>query len=406
MTKNGGRSRLAALSLCALLGAIVAWADTARAFVVKRTSGGLAVHWPGDSVVFVINPTMDTMVSGSVTSTTAAVQAWSASGGPEMTVVPGNTPAVPAVDGQNSIIFANHGFLPAGDALAVTLVSFNAATGEIVDTDIVVNGVHSFGVLPSGTMPPAGTAAVAMEGAAGDTGDSTGLLVFDFQHVVAHEVGHSLGLSDSIDEQSALMYPYTKPHDTSVRMPAQDDVDGVSDIYAASSTAAAPAPSGCGKSSVAGSGVRTKDAEAAVALVFVAGAWIVSRRRARALVPVGAAVLALVSGPRPASSAQHPSTGHVDATARVVGATTHSVAGTFQTVVDLVPGACDGVRTCPSRARAHVWGGTMNGITQQVGEAMAPEVDDDVDLAFSGAASGSGPQEAVVLAVRKALRRP
>jgi hypothetical protein len=48
----------------------------------------------------------------------------------------------------------------------------------------------------------------------------------------------------------------------------------------------------------------------------------------------------------------------------------------------------------------------MNGITQQVGQGLAPEVDDDVDLAFAGAASGSGPQEAVVLAVRRALRRP
>jgi hypothetical protein len=406
MTKNGRRSRLAALSLCVVLAGFAACAGTARAFMVKQTSSGLAVHWPGDSVAFVVNPTMDSMVSGSVTSATAAVQAWSASGAPALTVEPGNTPAVPAVDGQNSIIFAAHGFLPAGDALAVTLVSFNAATGEIVDTDIVINGVHSFGVLPSGTMPPAGTASVAMEGASGDTADSTGLLVFDFQHVVAHEVGHSLGLSDSIDEQTALMYPYTKPHDTSVRMPALDDLDGVSDIYANATAAAAPASSGCGKSSVAGSGVRAKDAEAAVALIVVAGAWIVSRRRARALVPVGAACLALLASPRAASSAQPPQTVHVDATARVVGATTRSVGGAFQTVVDLVPGTCDDVKTCPARARARVWGGTMNGITQEVGEGVTPEIDDDVDLAFAGTASGSEPQEAVVLAVRRPLRRP
>jgi matrixin len=402
MLSDGRRSRLAAVSVCATLAGFIAGAGTAQAFVLKRTSLGLPVRWSAAEVGFVVDQAVDTSVSGGVQAVNTAVDAWRVPGAPALTLTIGNTPSVPAVDGQNSVIFAKNGFLPAGQALAVTLVSFDATTGEIVDTDIVVNGTHAFGVLPAGATPPSGAVAVSNEGGSED--DSTGQdhMAFDFQHVVAHEVGHALGLLDSTDDDSALMYAYTKPNDAAVRAPAEDDMSGISELYGGG-VASSP-PAGCGKANVAGSPVRSGDTEIALALVALVGAWVVSGRRARLIVPCGAALLALGARPLPAHSAQRPVTSRSYATAHVVGAMTENVEGVFQTTVDLVPIACSRAETCPRRVR--VWGGTMGSITQAVDGSLAPQVGDDVDIAFADVAPGQGPQEASVLVVRRSTGQP
>ncbi len=402
MFGHGRRSRLAAISFCTTVAGLIAWAASAQAYAIKLTPLGLPVRWPEAHVGFVVDRAVDESVSGGVQAVTAAVGAWHVPSAPALTVTIGQTPSVPAVDGQNSVIFAANGFLPAGNALAITLVSFDAVTGDIVDTDIVVNGIHAFSVLPSDATPPADAEAFAMEGGAGvDDPRSQAHLAFDLQHVVAHEVGHALGLADSTDSNSALMYPYTKPNDASVRGPAEDDTDGISDLY--SSGVVPSSSSGCG-ANVAGAPVRSRDAGAALALAVIAGAWVASRRRAHRLVPFGAILLAVGAGPLPAHSAERPVASRVYETAHVVGATTEKVGGVFQTTLDLVPTPCSGATDCPRRVR--VWGGTIDGITQAVDGAVAPRVDDDVDVTLAAMPSGPEPQEAFVIATRTPSRRP
>jgi hypothetical protein len=87
-----------------------------------------------------------------------------------------------------------------------------------------------------------------------------------------------------------------------------------------------------------------------------------------------------------------------------VGATTENAGGVFLTTVDLVPIERSRAEVCPRRVR--VWGGTMGAITQAVDGSVAPQVGDDVDIAFGDLASGEGPQEAAVLAVRRSTGRP
>ena len=116
--------------------------------------------------------------------------------------------------------------------------------------------------------------------------------------------------------------------------------------------------------------------------------WLASRRRVKAVrvaLPVGAAFAALALGAGVAHSA--PTAVHLgDASARVVATSTSNVGGLFVTTLELEATSCR-TATCPAHARAQTWGGTVAGITQQVGGGSVPNVGDEVDVAFSTAES-------------------
>jgi hypothetical protein len=310
----------------------------------------------------------------------------------------------PAVDGQNTVLFAPHGFAPAGNALAITLLSYDELTGNIVDADIVINGIHPFALLPPGAQPASGAAPVSTEGASskssgesddhsnGHSGDSAKHSnAFDLEHVVSHEVGHTLGLGDVQDNHSALMYAYSTPGDASMRAPSGDEADAMDTLYGGSVQSA-----GCGHASVAGARPLASDVWATLALWMGAGAWIVSRRRARVFVPMAIALVALVAHPDQARSAPLVVPAFADATAHVVAASTRNVGGVFETTLELAPYACR-VTTCPAHAQARVWGGTIGGITQVVGDLPAPSPGDVVRVSFAAATSDVAESEAAVI---------
>jgi hypothetical protein len=373
----GERWRAAAALVCATA-AIALATRSAEAFQLKHTSQGKVVKWTDPSVTFVVDPSVDRAASDGGGAFDAALSAWSGVGGaPALASTMGTGQGKVALDGTNTVLFAADGFEPAGVALAVTVLSYNEATGAIVDADIVINGLHPFAVLPAGAQAPAGMTPVSTDGAASAGDDTSGLPPFDLLHVVSHEVGHTLGLGDVRDETDAVMYAFTMPGDAANRAPATDDIDGLDSVYRG-----AEARAGCGHSSVAGARTRSADGWVALALAIGSCAWMASRRRARAVVPLGTAVVALLVHAAPARSAPADAAPRADATATVVALSTRSVGGILQTTVDLAPTACR-VESCPTRARARVWGGTLGGITQQVGEAPAPSVGDRLDIVFA-----------------------
>jgi hypothetical protein len=370
--------------VCATVAATITWSAGARAFETKHSSQGALVRWAPSQLTFVVDPSFDAVAGGSQ-GVADAVASWSgASGAPTLSSVAGTTTAVqPSVDGQNMVLFAANGFGPAGDALAVTLISYDDITGDVVDADIVVNGKYSFAQLPAGTQASSDALAVSTEGGGGGDASSQAS-AFDLQHVVTHEMGHALGLGDQRNDQAAMMYAYTMPGDATLRAPSSDDLDGLNSLYGGSAIRA-----GCGSASVAGARTRALDVWALLAVAFGAGAWRMSRRRARVLVPVCAAFVALVAFPERASSASSFLGVTADASARVVGASTREVDGIFQTTLDLEPSLCR-LEVCPTRAIAHVWGGTIGRITQEVGERPVPVPGDEVWVAFAPSAPGAG----------------
>ncbi|MCZ7681578.1 MAG: matrixin family metalloprotease [Sandaracinaceae bacterium] len=101
--------------------------------------------------------------------------------------------------------------------LAVTVSSYVASTGELIDTDILVNGEMQLAVLDG-------------ERHAGDR--------YDLVLVLTHELGHALGLDES-DVSGATMFHRIRPGETQRRELSVDDVDGALALYGMRSPALA-----------------------------------------------------------------------------------------------------------------------------------------------------------------------
>ncbi len=96
-------------------------------------------------------------------------------------------------------------------ALALTIISFDADTGEILDADIEFNSVvHDFSLAEEATV---------------DT--------VDFRSTLTHEVGHFVGLDHS-QETEATMFGRSSPGQTKKRTLHPDDLAGFSEIYPSS----------------------------------------------------------------------------------------------------------------------------------------------------------------------------
>jgi hypothetical protein len=93
------------------------------------------------------------------------------------------------------------------NALAITSVTFDIATGEIYDVDMELNGSQPISVTD---VVPA---------------DS-----YDLQSILTHEAGHFLGLAHSADV-GATMWRNYQPGSSAFRRLAEDDVNGICTVY-------------------------------------------------------------------------------------------------------------------------------------------------------------------------------
>jgi Matrixin len=126
---------------------------------------------------------------------------------------------------QHVIAFRDSTWPYAGQAnatLALTTLTYNKRTGEIVDADMEVNTAE-MKITTTATPPADG---------------------YDFQSIVTHEVGHFIGLAHT-PVATATMFARYSPGQTTIRALSPDDVSGVCEVYrpngdrAVSATAAA-----------------------------------------------------------------------------------------------------------------------------------------------------------------------
>lgn len=254
------------MAACALTACALA-PTSASAYELKQTSQGAFVRWGESQVTFVVDSSLDEAAHGAADAVVEALAAWNGQGGgPHLVAQRGSRATGPANDGQNTILYMPDGYPPAGNALAVTVSTLDETTGDLMDTDIVINGRYAFAVL-SERARSKHQAAVSNEGGGGEPDGS-----FDLEHVVSHELGHALGLNDVYNDDHAVMYAYTAPEDASGRAPSADDLKGLDSLYGGSIKRA-----GCGQSTVGG----TAPGGWVSALMVVAACAVAASRRRR-----------------------------------------------------------------------------------------------------------------------------
>ena len=373
-------------------------APDAHAFVVKKTAKGELVHWDQRTVDYTFDPSVDTSVEDAVLATSRAMASWSGTvGAPELqghaAANVADPPTKPGFDQKNGVFYMAGGYAPAGRALAITVLTYDNTSGRILDADIIVNGSYRFAVLGRaglevsgqervGATHPSNTDGISHqeEAQATDT-------VYDLHHVVAHELGHSLGMNDEMERKDALMYRYSSPNDATLRAPASDDIAGLAELY---STKLEASGNGCGNATVA----PKKPSLAASHFAMVATLGFLfflilrgrSDRRARFAFVAAAAVATYVMLPTISkdegnvAKASALAPGH--ARAKVLHTSTTMESGLLKTTYKLATTACRAA-TCPKLGDGVAWGGTVGNIRQEVGGQFAPSDGDDVDVSFT-----------------------
>ncbi len=369
----------------------------ANAYAVKRTSRGELVHWEQRSVEYTIDPSLEANVAGAMAATESAMDSWSGTvGAPDLVPITpkAGSPTKPGFDQKNGVFFMKDGYKPAGRALAITVLTYDNVSGRILDADVIFNGSYAFAVLSedgtahsveetAGNTHPSNTDNIGHEEETEVAVDN----IYDLHHVIAHEIGHSVGMNDEMERRDALMYRYSAPNDATMRSPASDDIAGLAELY---STKLEGRGNGCGNATVAPKKPSEKASLIAMAATIAFLGFLVLRarsdRRARLgfVFAAAAATIAFVpslsgkSGPGVAKANER-TPGH--ATALVTDVSTTIENGLFKTSYTLKTTECRR-ESCPSLGHGSTWGGTIGDIRQEVGGYYAPSAGDAVDVSF------------------------
>lgn len=400
--KTGARYTVALTAGALLLAA--ANTPEANAYVVKKTSRGELVHWEERSVSYTLDPSLDLNVADAVLATNNAMSTWSGSvGAPDLVgkAPTSDSPRKPGFDQKNGVFFMKGGWAPAGRALAITVLTYDNASGRILDADIIFNGSYKFAVLSerAAERGPSATGGTKISNTDGvthleeETGEPDS--IYDLHHVIAHELGHSLGMNDEMGKRDALMYRYSAPNDTTLRAPASDDIAGLAELY---STKLEATGNGCGNATVAPKKPAFAASQVAMFATFGLLLFLVLRgrsdRRARFAFVAAAAIatyglLPTVSKPDAGVARANPmAPGH--ARAQVTSASTSMEDGLFKTTYNLATTVCRAA-TCPKLGHGSAWGGVSGNIRQEVGGQFAPQVGDAVDVSFQNLPSALAP---------------
>jgi hypothetical protein len=353
-------NHLRALPIAAALFAASASAD---AYTLRNTDAGERVRWRVERVELVADPSLEALGKRSKEAASAAASAWSkADGAPKLRVKAGTADAIgylPGGENHSSIRFEQNGWEAAGDALAVTVLTYKS-DGGIVDADVVVNGgpARPFGEMTDDP-GPYGTLAASQSAP------------YDLQNVLTHELGHVLGLGEEPVIEDATMFPTSGRGEVKKRDIDDDDALGVADLYSPMETTVEQIPACSAPRAQLRSGLSF--AALAFALSCVARARRAAATR-RKIAWVGSAILGallIVVARRPLLAAQLAGTADAPPS-QVVAAQARREGGLIVTRLVLRSRACPSC--APTEEVVDAPGGTLDGFTQVVGDARVPGV--------------------------------
>lgn len=199
------------LLLCiSVIVVLMLWVATVFAFEVCTTSQEYEMKWRTSSVKYWVNTAGGP--SGSYSAITSAMDTWTNVDTSIFTFSYEGTSNIPnpnQYDGKNIVGFLSFTSLGFTQSLGVSYIWHYPSTGEIIETDIFLN-----------TDYPLST--------------DMSLNSFDVQNMVTHELGHSLCLDDlySTNDSEKTMYWVMSKGETKKRTLDQDDINGITYLYA------------------------------------------------------------------------------------------------------------------------------------------------------------------------------
>lgn len=174
------------------------------AYKLRTNKDGKVLVWPRPEIKIVINTSLVPGVPGAADAVRAAFLTWTSNGVPvKVSFQESDGAAARAGDNRNVVAWVGESWPYSPEVLAMAVSQYDTASGEVVETDILVNTRHGWTTSPK-------------------TGDSR----FDVQSVMTHEVGHLFGLGHDESDAASAMYPST-PAGAIKRQLSADDRAGI-----------------------------------------------------------------------------------------------------------------------------------------------------------------------------------
>lgn len=366
------------VQLAPLVLALLFLAPVASAYELKRDASGTVVHWKGQAR-FVVDAMLATQLGEpkAMDAVHAAIDTLDAGApGLALSLEQGSTSGVGfdfehSERNQNQIVaMSDWAFDPA--AIAVTLVTVDGHTHQILDADIALN--------------TASRRFAVVEG----TGEAD---VDDLQNTLDHELGHALGLAHNETDPDAVMFPSAAPGECTKRSLSKDDVAALGFLYPDGGSTAADGSSSPQVGCSAGGGRASLWVLLLCAPLFFyrRGPRVDSRKGLREVrlalgLTVGAALLPLAAVAAPRTRSDAPAErAELVATAEVVSARTlPPEPGTrvLMTELDLAVRQCL-KGDCGTTVRVRVAGGTHQGLEQTVEGMPVPAVGEKVGVTLT-----------------------
>jgi uncharacterized protein (TIGR03382 family) len=249
---------------------------------LKRGSDGQSVRWHSSKNKVYFDASLDAAGSHAREAVQLGFGTWLGSGakvpGLEFDSTQGakfsQTP-----NGKSEVMYGPITLAGHENDLALTVTFSDPKTGEVVESDMIFNSRHPYGLLPyKGGAADATSAMTPVDSTVCEQR-------YDLQSVATHEAGHFFGLGEDFDVKTATMFYTTGRCETNKRMLQGSDETTMAALYVSNDMSASSddADAESGAKGCGGARIGQGKTDGAVPMLSVAGllGFVALRRRRR-----------------------------------------------------------------------------------------------------------------------------